>query len=433
MEYVLNVFLPKLSARIFSEPLVWFGRHIKDHFVPHERNNYHPHILGHRALGLFSALLVTVKVATIIVVAVGPVIPAYSSAITTENIISLTNASRKDFSLNALSENPILDKAAQAKADDMLAKGYFAHNTPDGKTPWDFITGAGYSYLSAGENLAVNFTEAESVQTAWMNSPGHKANILNKIFEDIGIGISQGQYQGHTAIFVVQEFGTPAEQKVTLTEKPTPVQTQAVPPPPATSAVAAKKIFTPKPSQPAPAKSSVLPQAVSGQQEPLPALAIVSSGVSLSNGLAEISVKTSEVAVKVLAQFGQQAIMLEPKSATSWQGNIPMDQLAGTSAKVSLKAFDMSGSSLAAQLADFGPTAVENFNVVGDVAGAHISALGKVFDPKVYESRFYLFFIAGLLSSLIFAIGIRRHIQHLSLIANSSFVVIFACLLWMAG
>src|SRR6185437_3470690 len=100
---------------------------------------YHPHILGHRALALFSGLLVAVKIFTLAVLSFGPIAPAFSSAITPTNIISLTNESRAQFSLGSLTENSVLDKAAQAKAADMLAKGYFAHVTPDGHTPWDFI------------------------------------------------------------------------------------------------------------------------------------------------------------------------------------------------------------------------------------------------------------------------------------------------------
>ena len=209
MEYVLNIIgVPSYGLKRAFAPLGVFGRHLQNHFIPHPRNNYHPHILGHRALALFSVLLLSAKIFTIALLAWGPIAPAFSSAITEPNIINLTNQSRVQYGEAALTENSELDKAAQAKADDMLARGYFAHVTPDGRTPWSFITAAGYNYLMAGENLAVNFTEAEDVETAWMNSPGHRANILNKDFVEIGIGVSQGQYEGHNAIFVVQELGT---------------------------------------------------------------------------------------------------------------------------------------------------------------------------------------------------------------------------------
>jgi len=87
---------------------------------------------------------------------------------------------------------------------------------------------------------------------------------------------------------------------------------------------------------------------------------------------------------------------------------------------------------LSTSLAEFTPKTTENYNIVGNVAGAHISLFGKTFSPTVLEERFYLFFIAGMLASLILAIAIKRHIQHVYLVANSSFVVMLACLLWMS-
>jgi hypothetical protein len=76
----------------------------------------------------------------------------------------------------------------------------------------------------AGENLAVNFVEVEDEHQAWMNSTGHRANIMNENFKEIGIGIKIGEFQGGTSTIVVQMFGTPAVQNVALSEKPTPVE-----------------------------------------------------------------------------------------------------------------------------------------------------------------------------------------------------------------
>lgn len=399
------------------------ARHLYDHFIPHARNNYHPHILGHKALALFSGLLVTLKIFTLALLSFGPVIPAFSSAITPANIISLTNQSRESYQLRDLSENLVLDKAAQIKADDMLARGYFSHNTPDGKTPWDFITGSGYGYIMAGENLAVNFTEAENVEQAWMDSPGHKANIVNKNFEEIGIGISQGEYQGHSAIFVVQMFGTPAEQKITLTDTPTRVQTESVPVP------------TPA-SQPAPAAS--LAETAAGKIKPLPAasiqeIVIQNTQVITEGDTVRISAQISANAVKAIAYFGQKGIMLEPRSDGLWEGRAALADFARGNLSVRIEASDILGNSKQLGLADFASSTINNFNVLGATSPVKVSWLGKVFDPKIFEQRFYLLFIAGLLASMILAIGIKRHIQHLSLITNSSFVIMLAALLWMAG
>ncbi len=98
-----------------------FARGIADHFVPHERNNYHPHILGHRFLGLVSLLLIGVKVSLIAGLVFSPAIPIFSSAITTDNVFSLTNQSRGEYNLGVLNTNGKLAQAAQAKAEALLA------------------------------------------------------------------------------------------------------------------------------------------------------------------------------------------------------------------------------------------------------------------------------------------------------------------------
>jgi len=444
MEYVLQIIgLPQNSLRKAFSPLASLASHIYDHFIPRARNNYHPHILGHRTLGLFSGLLVAVKIFTLAVLSFGPVIPAFSSAITVQNIISLTNESRQAASLGRLSENSLLDKAAQSKANDMLAKGYFAHNSPDGSTPWDFITKAGYSYLQAGENLAVNFTEAENVESAWMNSPGHKANILNKNFEQIGIGIAEGQYQGHTAIFVVQMFGTPVEQKVSIQSTPTQVVPTPAPAPPvaqpqttivksaSTPKTVAKPVAPkiPEPVSPAPV---VVAQGPAPQAEP-EKITLDKGDVKLGDKTVIINATVTGPVVKVLAYFGEKAVMLKPLENGLWQGEVLAAELAQSNQTVRLEAFGMQGQSARLQLADFSSGTVQNYNLSGTTPQNFTKVLGVSFNPKSAEGKFYLFFIAGLLTSLIIAIGVKRHIQHLSLIANSSFVVILASLLFWAG
>lgn len=131
------------------------------------------------------------------------------SAIYASVLVNLTNQNRVAANVSELKVSPILEKAAQMKADDMAAKGYFAHNTPEGLTPWYWFEQAGYKYIYAGENLAVNFEDSEDVETAWMNSRGHFLNIMNPNFTEIGIATSTGIYKGRQAIFVVQMFGAP--------------------------------------------------------------------------------------------------------------------------------------------------------------------------------------------------------------------------------
>lgn len=428
MDYVLDFLgLPTSDLQNAESFVRRAFLHVRDHFIPSHRNNYHPHVLGHRALGLFSMLLISVKIFSLAVISFGPAEEAFSSAINTQNIISLTNVSRVSFGLNQLTFNSKLEKAAQAKADDMLQKGYFAHTAPDGKTPWDFIANAGYNYISAGENLAVNFSEAEDVETAWMNSPGHKANILNKNFEEIGIGVSQGQYQGHNAIFVVQMFGSEAAQNIALSDKPTAL----LPPKPSslTAEAPAPKSFSPVKIEPAKALETLPLASVS----PEPALQIGQTSFSEENGSLKLSAIISGQPVKVLAKFGRGAVMLLPRSDGSWAGDINLNSLTVENSGLVLEAQDIKGFKAQMPVAAFSGSTQENFNPLPQAAatGHNVSFLGRAFDPKNFENKFYLIFAAALLGCLILAIGIRRHIQHVSLIANASLVVVLAIGLWL--
>ncbi len=137
---------------------------------------------------------------------------SFLAAVVGSEVVSLTNTERSNNSVGALVENALLDKSAQAKANDMAAKGYFAHVTPDGLQPWAFIEQAGYDYQYAGENLAVRFVDSKDVVNAWMSSPTHRANIVKAQYTEIGVGIADGMYKGMPATFVVQHFAKPSSQ-----------------------------------------------------------------------------------------------------------------------------------------------------------------------------------------------------------------------------
>jgi hypothetical protein len=124
-------------------------------------------------------------------------------------LATLANEDRAQNGVDALTSDAHLAQAAQMKADDMAAKGYFAHVDPEGRAPWYWLDKAGYSYSYAGENLAVNFNDSEDVETAWMNSPTHRANIVKQQYTRIGIGTATGMYEGKETTFVVQFFATP--------------------------------------------------------------------------------------------------------------------------------------------------------------------------------------------------------------------------------
>lgn len=127
-------------------------------------------------------------------------------------VISRTNTQRQQHgSLPALKENSKLDEAATVKLKDMFAQQYFEHTSPEGKGPADLAKSVGYEYIAVGENLALGNFENDSVLVQdWMDSPGHRANILNTSYEEIGVAVGQGKYQGKTVWLAVQEFGRPA-------------------------------------------------------------------------------------------------------------------------------------------------------------------------------------------------------------------------------
>ncbi len=123
-------------------------------------------------------------------------------------IITLTNTDRASQHIGAVKDNALLDQAAQKRADDMLARQYFSHTSPEGQAPWKWFIQNGYTYLYAAENLAMDFSDAASVEMAWMNSPTHRANIINAKYKDMGIGIARGIYQGKQTTIIVEFFGT---------------------------------------------------------------------------------------------------------------------------------------------------------------------------------------------------------------------------------
>jgi len=125
-------------------------------------------------------------------------------------IVAHTNAQRIQNARAPLYDSVKLDASAKIKADDILANQYFEHVSPDGKSVSDLVNAQGYAYVKVGENLALGgFTDDADVVTAWMNSPGHRANILDGTYTEIGIGVARGVYQGRTVYVAVQHFGRP--------------------------------------------------------------------------------------------------------------------------------------------------------------------------------------------------------------------------------
>lgn len=126
-----------------------------------------------------------------------PNVLSYATDMTPHGLLAQTNTQRTSNSLGAFALNATLSEAAQAKADDMVQRDYWSHTTPDGDEPWAFINQTGYQYEAAGENLAYGFTTNAQAVAGWMNSPGHRANILNASYSEVGFGIANSpNFQG---------------------------------------------------------------------------------------------------------------------------------------------------------------------------------------------------------------------------------------------
>ncbi|MFH8448488.1 CAP domain-containing protein [Streptomyces fungicidicus] len=117
-------------------------------------------------------------------------------------VVDLVNAERAKVGCSPVKVNSTLTGAAQDHSEDMAASGSMSHTGSDGSSPGDRITRAGYSWSTYGENVAYGYSTPEQVMAGWMASPGHKENILNCAFEEIGVGLAQpGSYW-------TQDFGT---------------------------------------------------------------------------------------------------------------------------------------------------------------------------------------------------------------------------------
>lgn len=196
------------------------------HYVfPHHKTHKKAHLLSEKALCLYLALFLILQLGFKIVARTLPGVLGTASAITKEEIIALTNNERSNKGLSQVTENAALDAAAEKKAKNMFVENYWAHVSPTGKTPWVWIQESGYSYRFAGENLARGFSTSGDVVKAWMASKlGHKENILNTKYQDIGIAVEDGILNGEKVTLVVQMFGTSMDA---VAAKPT-IDTQGV-------------------------------------------------------------------------------------------------------------------------------------------------------------------------------------------------------------
>lgn len=119
-----------------------------------------------------------------------------------KNAVELMNADRRANGLSDLKVSSAVTAVARSHAQDMVNRKFFSHSNPDGKTPSDRLKAAGISYSAVGENIAEN-TSVQAAETSFMNSSGHRANILNSNYTTVGIGVA---YDSAGNVYVVQDF-----------------------------------------------------------------------------------------------------------------------------------------------------------------------------------------------------------------------------------
>jgi hypothetical protein len=193
-------------------------------FLPHHTNNHKAKVLQIDALFIYLLFFVIFNVTVRTIHKEAPQVLGYATSIYVEQLLSDTNEVRKNAGLSPLILNSQLSQAAADKAQYMFSHNFWAHNSPDGKTPWEFISATGYKYTVAGENLAKNFNDSQGVVDAWVASPSHRDNLLKSSYRDVGFAVLNGVLNGEETTLVVQMFGS---TESIIANKPPVVPVQA--------------------------------------------------------------------------------------------------------------------------------------------------------------------------------------------------------------
>ncbi len=280
--------------------------HLKHWFVPHKHNDHRPHLIRLHGLALVAFLIIGVQISANLLrppavraLTQGNVL-AYASDITPTDLLDQTNQQRVANGLSPLRMDARLNQSATLKAGNMFAENYWAHVSPSGIQPWYWFTQAGYNYTYAGENLAKDFDTTAGTVQGWMNSPGHRANILNPHYTDVGFAVENGTLVGGQTTLVVAHYGAQAGVSVAAsvpapTARPVPKSTPAPVPatpvalvatPAPTATVAPTPVPTPRPIV---ASSQTISSAPAPQQyslfKPLSIIRTLNLGTLITIGL----------------------------------------------------------------------------------------------------------------------------------------------------
>lgn len=211
--------IKKSSPQRHKKPLTVWGkirrsirRRTQLLFVPHKANQFRPHAI--RRYGLLTVVVLVIGIQVGYNYATTGRVLGSQQPVSASALLLDTNAERAKIALPALKTDDRLTQAAYLKAQDMLDQQYWAHQAPDGKTPWYWFGLTGYNYAYAGENLAKNFATAEATTVAWMGSPEHRANILDEQYTSVGFAVVEGMLNGRSTSLVVAMYAEPAGSSI---------------------------------------------------------------------------------------------------------------------------------------------------------------------------------------------------------------------------
>ncbi len=201
----------KTLSKKTTAPTAWH-HHVKRALVPHRHNQYRPYLVRRGGLVAMVAFVVLAQV-FYNGVTTGSVLGAHTN-ISVQSLLGATNTARTTEGEQPLELDGRLMEAARLKAEDMFTNQYWAHESPSGTTPWYWFSDVKYNYSQAGENLAKNFSSADTVVSAWLKSPEHRANVLKAAYQNVGFAVKQGVLNGESTTLVVALYGAPAEAGV---------------------------------------------------------------------------------------------------------------------------------------------------------------------------------------------------------------------------
>lgn len=301
---------------------------INYYLIASEKNDYRPWITSLSALAVFCVVIWGLRLLLPISLSLA------APGIDASDLMQQVNFERTGRFVPALIINSKLNEAANVKSSDMLTRHYFGHVNPDGNYVWPVIEATGYTpYLTLGENLAMDFFSASAVVEAWMNSPTHRANILNQKFQDQGLASIFGNFEvGYDSIMITNLFGTLLKKA----SPPPPPPAAKITPPPAV----AKTTPKPTPVVEVPPKTIVINPDIKITKKTIGNDAVVELDVIVAGGPTKVTATISDKTVELLpsAITGQHLGVFTFPATTDF-----------TDSKLTIEASDVSGQKSSAE------------------------------------------------------------------------------------